>query len=447
MMLLLVLTIFLLLLSIFEYKSNNNEIASPPVLFLVPFVIACIVAILWSSEWNLHLHYYTFFVIIIGCLSFCIGDFIARKIKVNCIKTKNNNLYRVENWKLILFALFSLVCYLWKIKCIKSFGLSHGYNTLFSSIGYLNHLAKFTTEEYIKYPGILSICLQLITAAGFVWSCLLAITLVNKQKKKGNQILILINFIISIIGSMTSGGRGGAMQLIIAFMSIYLLMYIKNNKNIKKIPFKVILKVIILIAITLYGFIFVMDYLGRQEIHMIGKYLANYIGAQIYNLDAYLSYNYKTSVIFGQETFQPIILTISKILGIAEWSNYKLDLPFIYANSKTLGIINLGNVYTTFYAYIHDFGFLGIIFFPFTIGFISRIAYKIIKYDENTTKVTIPIIVYSNIAYALVFSYFSNKFFELIITPNMIKKIIFTYIILIYLYKIKVSRYQKGGTV
>ena len=444
MILLIVLIVLLLLLSIFEYKINNNEIASPPVLFLVPFVVASIVAALRSSEWQFSLHYYTFAVVLIGCISFCIGDFLAKKIKIDNKKNEDPKGYRIDNWKLVLFAVFSAICFLWKIKCIKSFGSIHGYNTLSSAIGYLNHLAKFTTEEYIKYPRILSLCLQLITASGFIWACLLAILLANKKKEVTNLLLIIINFAICLVGSMTSGGRGGAVQLIIAFLCIYLLMYRKLNRDAKRTPLKVILMIAIILFITGYGFISVINVIGRKEIHMIGKYLANYIGAQIYNLDLYLNTNFKSSIIFGQETFQPIVIVISKILNITDWSNYNLDLPFVFVNSKSLGLINIGNVYTTFYAYMHDFGMAGVIFLPFIIGFISRLVYKIIKNDENSQRVTISLLLYSNITYALVFSYFSNKFFELIITPNMLKRIFLYYVILYYLYKVKLSKYHKG---
>ena len=443
MQILIALILFLSLLCIFEFKVNNNDFCCPPVLFLAPFVAASFIALLYSNEWFFSMHINTFIVIAVGSLSMCIGDFVAKKIK---IKNKNKRITdlnnRIENWKLILFLIFSTVCYIWKLKCIKQFGAANGYHTLPEAISYLNYLAKFTTEAYIKYPPILSANLQIITASGFVWACILAQSITNKEKNKPYIFLLMLNFIICIIGSMTSGGRGGAVQLLVAFICIYLLAYKNANNNRKKIPFKVKIRVLILFCIIIYGFVAVMNLLGRKEIHMIGKYLANYIGAEIYNLDHFLNNSFKRSVIFGQESFQPIVQYLAKIFNNPSWSNYNLDLPFVYINSKSLGIINLGNVYTTYYAYIHDFGYLGVIILPFIIGFISRVFYRAIKNNKGDKKVNIRLLIYSNIAYALTFSYFSNKFFELIIAPAMIRKIICFYLILFCLYKIRIKKYK-----
>ena len=104
---------------------------------------------------------------------------------------------------------------------------------------------------------------------------------------------------------------------------------------------------------------------------------------------------------------------------MSDWV-YPLDLPYQTANG-----LNTGNIYTTFYAYIYDFGYIGIIILPFIIGFVSEIIYiKAKNTNLNNEKINLSIILYSYIFYTLAFSFFSNKFFEGTCTPTFIKYVI-----------------------
>lgn len=440
-MLLIVLTIVLILICLMEYKYANKELCSPALMYTAPFVVACTIAWLLRNEWYFELHLNTFLVIAGGCLSFFIGCLAGNKVKI-CRKSQGDfvgiNDKSAEFWKYYLFILGEVFCYLWKVQCIQAYGRSHGTSTLATAIGYYNNALKFTSESLISYPIILSAGLKICTAAGFVWACILAQKLVKKSRVEKNLILVLINFAICLVGGMTSGGRGGSIRLITAFICAYLIMYYKANNWSVKIPFKIIIKIAIIIVISIYAFIKVMDFIGRQEITMIAKYLANYMGAQIYNLDYYLNESFRKSEIWGEQTFQPIIQFFAGKLGIEEWTRYNLDLPSVFIQSATMGYISLGNVYTTFYAYIHDFGYVGVFILPAFSGFISQLIYKNIRHGGGKHVQSISTVIYSYLAYALIFSYFSNKFYELVFTPDMFENVIAIYIILFFLHRTRI---------
>lgn len=89
-------------------------------------------------------------------------------------------------------------------------------------------------------------------------------------------------------------------------------------------------------------------------------------------------------------------------LKIDSWV-YELDLPFLRSNGYVCG-----NVYTTFYAYLYDFGVTGVIVLMILMGLISQVLYqKATKPSKRNRRYSINlwIIVYSYVFYSLAFSF------------------------------------------
>jgi oligosaccharide repeat unit polymerase len=147
------------------------------------------------------------------------------------------------------------------------------------------------------------------------------------------------------------------------------------------------------------------------------QYLAVYFCGGIRNLNEYVKISHSRPDVFGKMTFP----YVNNFLGNRLHNSsliYALDLPYLSANGR-----NSGNIYTTFYAYIYDFGYLGVAIMPFIMGMISKILYKrAIKgaYKSNK-KIKISIIVYGYVFYTLAFSFFSNKFYEGIFKITFVK--------------------------
>ena len=85
----------------------------------------------------------------------------------------------------------------------------------------------------------------------------------------------------------------------------------------------------------------------------------------------------------------------------------------------------MGNVYTTFYSFAYDFGYLGIIVLTALMGFFSELVYeKALKIKESFASMLL--VIYSSfISYQLVFSFFSDKFYEEVLTPGTITTAIY----------------------
>ena len=115
---------------------------------------------------------------------------------------------------------------------------------------------------------------------------------------------------------------------------------------------------------------------------------------------------------------------------------------FLWLSSIPLSIsisisiyISPGNIYTTFYAYIYDFGYIGVIIWPLIMGFISQRIYKKARKSilNDDKRVKTSVIVYGYLFYMLAFSFFSNKFYEGFFTISFVK-IFLLWTILSYLF-------------
>ena len=141
------------------------------------------------------------------------------------------------------------------------------------------------------------------------------------------------------------------------FSSFFYRIHKGEHFNIRP----VFLKIIFLLSAVSLFFISFIYIVGRSQADMdfeaVAMSMFIYAGAPIFNLDIYLQNSWEqTHGIFGELTFIRLINWLGIKFGESSLV-YELDLPFLsYRN------YDLGNVYTTFYAFIYDFGFLGVVF-------------------------------------------------------------------------------------
>ncbi len=427
--------LILLLIGLFIvcYYIFNKELCSPSVLFVAPFILMCIIALFNQKTWSFELEINTFFVVLFENVFFCIGTLCGNRIKLTrCGKNCNISSSRiVKNWKLIVLVLFQIACYAIKIRYIMNFAISHGIaNDISSCLVYYNNIQKFTTEETITFPSWISIGLDMCAVFGYLCAAMLAQQIVLKRKERKNIILILINYIIAVIGGMTSGGRGGSVQILLALLCAFIILYQRKNFWKKQVSLKYI-------AMIAFGLLFIIaifmastTWVGRTAFQNAGRYLSNYIGAQIYNLDYFLNSAFSRSEIWGQETFYPIIQKIAGWLGITQWANYHVGYENVYAAGY-----NTGNVYTAFYSYVKDFGVIGVVIMPFIFGLISQIVYRYARKSSTEYAINFSLVLYLIFSYIIAFSFFADKFGGMLFTFNTIKRIMLLFLIEIFLYK------------
>ena len=98
----------------------------------------------------------------------------------------------------------------------------------------------------------------------------------------------------------------------------------------------------------------------------------------------------------------------------------KVDIPFRSINGHTLG-----NVYTIFYAFMYDGGLVGVLCFTGLMAIICQLVFNKAIQERDNSKIDIWVVIYSYLCCCLIFSFFSNTFYEQVFNYGFLKFIIF----------------------
>lgn len=412
----------LVLLLCANYFANDRIILSPAMIFTASFAVSCFWALLYKEKWNLYLHWNTFLVIFLGVLGFSIVCFIVNSFYNNMVSIDEDGFsenveYQVNFWKMVFTILIELLSIVYTIHVVKV--IVPGGSLSDSIYEYRSKVINpILSSSLPALPGVL-IFLRLVTdALGYYFAFLLA-RLMILQKKTNIMFIIIIG--LSIANSLLLGSRTGSFTLLLCFL-VYLYS-INQRKNVwqGKLSSRTIMLGIVLAVIVLLAFQGMASLLGRTVDDMSMKdYLAMYVGAEIKNLDVFLQNGMfpKKSGIWGGQTFYYLNRTFANFIGI---KNFKLslDIPFLYVNGK-----NLGNVYTTFYAYIYDFGYTGAVFIVGLMAALSQIVFEQVKRLKDNHSSTVYLLIYGQIVTSLALSFFSNKFYEQLFNTSFFKMVI-----------------------
>ena len=84
----------------------------------------------------------------------------------------------------------------------------------------------------------------------------------------------------------------------------------------------------------------------------------------------------------------------------------------------------MGNVYTVFYPFIYDFGYVGVVVLTALMAFVCQVCYELGRNSKNRRVSLLFTIIYGTITSTLLLAFFSNKFYENIFTVEFVKRVI-----------------------
>lgn len=412
--------IILLVFTILIFFFYKKDVLEPSLIFSVSFLVLSLMACLNAKKWQLGLHLNTFMVITLGVVEFfCVGYtikklFFRKKINIEKnLKVIEINKYFEYIYLFFIIAFDSIFLYF----LMKEVGVAFtGISSVTESISKYNHLVKFTDSfNTVRLPFLISNGRVFIVASGYWFMYIVINNFVSKKKIRIPEVLIVI---LSIISSMLTGSRTESFFMVISGIAIYLCLLNKKNGFTANLNKKTIKNIGIVIVIMLALFIPMASLLGRKTDKAPFEYISIYCGAQVKNLDIFLQ-NRNTMIknkIWGSQTFNSLVKSYGEKIGFKGYKPYKLDLPFQKVNNH-----DLGNVYTTFYPYIYDFGYFGMFVMVLIMSTISHSVYELIKRKKLNKKCSILILTYGIIISALAMSFFSNKFYEHLFTASFIK--------------------------
>lgn len=417
-----------------SYKHFKSVMA-PPVLFCLGFFLCGINALNYKKEWDLgELGFNTFFVIISGVIAFVLVCIYVNKQNNNNAPKIYNEELRLKTYQLILYLAFIVLYYFLYYRVIREVTGETNFGDAAHAFDYANKFDEESTVFIPKYIGRLN---RIVSSMSYLIPYFAAkVFIIGEKSKKIDKILYGLILVITIVGPVMSGGRGGAIKYILATIFAFYIAY-KEKKSWKySIPKKVVAYTIGGAFLLAYFWSAIGTLLGRADIkdkdYDIQYYVAIYCGAQIKNLDLYLNDTHQNhSKIIGYNTF----INAHRYFNTTGTKyRMQLDLPF-----QKYGIYLLGNVYTCFYQYIYDFGYWGLLLTIFFAYFVAKLWKKTINIRGSNKYFFIAM--FGLYVYPLFFSFFSNEFYQAFINPSFVWNIVLWKI---ELYLIKFNNKKKA---
>ena len=401
-----ILSILLIILLIISYRTNKKELIAPSFVFVASFIFSIIWAIAFYNEWNLStFSSKTLMVIFGGCAIFVLSSSFTKAFS-NFFNKCDDTKHEVRNISVdtvfkvltILFMIFSTFTILRSI--VNTVGYS--WENLFDAIERFDYLSKFSNLNI----GISKVANTLRIVANALTYWYLYILINNIVSSKKIDILSLIIVLLGMLNSMAIGGRNSSINVIIAGVSILFMLLYKSKGHTLKLSKKAKVAIVLVPALVLITFPRLTSLVGREVSTTNTYYLAIYCGAEIKNLDMFLE-DYSKEAYAGKNNMTFISLNnwLGPKLGYTE--PYKFDLPFRRVNEYSLG-----NVYTTYYAYIYDYGYLGLVALVALMASILQFIYAKSKRTKLSNSPNIWILIYGYMFSSIVLAFFSNKFYE-----------------------------------
>lgn len=415
------------------YRLFNKEIISPSFLFISGFTISCYVAYCYQTEWDLGLHFNTFSIILLGSLSFLLVEwwyrnkhkkyFCYRNIKIS------QDVVPLSANKLIAFAVFQLIIYYLHYKQQMSFANTSVWA---DAIGEIDQDNKFGDKSF-SLPWYINVPHAFCQVSGYIWICLFVYYIKLKRFTK-TKILLAINVLLSMMGSLLSGGRMPLFGYLIP-LGIMLFALNKKRSQKKQKPIKQQLGLIFLGVLFILFFSQIGSIIGRHETdNMDAKYVfAVYCGAEIKNLDVYINSNepfHLNEVLPLSNTFKYFYDFFNARLGVG--IPFKEEEYAFLTNGKYF----LGNVYTCYRSFYNDLGGWGFIL----AGFCSLLACVLYgRFNKSsffqTGIVDLNVFLYCFFSMGLFLAFFSELFLRRLLSVEyFIRTIIYFYIITFILY-------------
>ena len=412
-----------------NYVLTSREILAPSFLFNISFLLSTFWALFNVKRWSLDLHINTFLVILTAVITFSFISVLINNMYKVLNKRKNIAIplqegQHIKSWKIFFLCSVEIITILLTIKFIKN--VSPAGNLSDAIYQYRTQVVD-QVSNIQGVPRVISLLRNFTDSCGIFFSFVLARGLVLHKKIDYNALFV---FVLSIISGLLLGSRGGLVASIIFFVvSIYFLSRKKNQWRVKgNFKFFLISAIGVMIFISLFQVVAII--LGRTaNNYSLNEYLSIYIGAEIKNLDIFLQNNLIPlgNENFGGQTF----ISLYKSFG---HQTYLLDLPFLNVNGH-----NLGNVYTTVYPYLYDFGYIGVPVLISLMAIISQIVFEMAKRFRDSGKVAISVLIYGRIVSCLSLAFFSNKFYENIFSTGFVIQVVIWILLDFFLFGNKIK--------
>lgn len=399
-MLIYILFIALIAMLIVSYFLFKKDIIEPAIILLAAYILSTFCVIVNVNKWGVELHSNTFWILLLGTLEFVIISFIINKVFFNIKNNKEKKDNKEEKEQsdvkvsskltivIILYNILILVLLVFNVlKIASDFGT---YSTFSEALTLYKSNTSYANNA--ELPDYLTILMKPIIASAYIYIFFFIKNIIYADGKKYKVALkywyYLIPTMIYFLQRLTESNRGSIINFILSAIVMYFIMWnIKNNWK-KHVKIGTIIKLAVSGVMCLVIFYLSASLVGRINSKGMIDYITCYCGGSIECFNLYLQEEDPVRVIPGEETFGRTIRDLGK-LGIIDDIQVKTKAPFRYYEGNMIG-----NVYTSYKRWIHDFGILGVIILQAILATMFGIAYNLIRYWKYGEKIRDLIIIF-----------------------------------------------------
>lgn len=432
--------IWLIFLSLMCYTLSHRVLLTPQFGFIACFIPQAIYALFYVKVWDLDFSLETMCVLFGGTaffafVSILLQDFFALYRKNHSYaytvgtEIEKKEIY-VERWKLLTLLIVQIIV----LFLFLGYLMNLGRGTLLNNIVYYNNVTKFAEVEdkvAITIPRYISWPYSFCTVSSFICIYILIHSVILKYKQ--HRFLLCINILLSVILYALKGGRFPLIALLISTVAMIYFISGRLNKWKWSLRPQTILKIIVGFALVVATFQAAGGILGRSSSNSFSNYLSVYLSAELKNLDIFIREGNFGCDISNWQTLISLVNSVGARVN-PEWV-HTFDQPFIHVNGR-----NLGNVYTIFYWYLHDGGYIAVFIFLSLLAITSQFFFQKAAFKRQKDLLNMNVIIYAYLFYAIVFSFFCERYFLELFSTKFVKMVVSLWMLKLFFLKVRVKK-------
>ncbi len=399
-----------LALFVLSFRRFDRDIFSPPTALSALFALSAIISTYNMDKWDMwSFHANTYGLFTWGLAVFIGVSYVVQKL---VFKTDAHSVPRpagpsgraalnpnqVTLWLVILMDVAILALFyreVFRIAVEKGGYAGGGYAALMTAYkDASSYKGVLSLEEGI--PVYLNQLIKLMTVFGYVYMYFFINNAVVHRLKKRDWLLLLPIFLY-ILQKLLNAGRIELLGVAAAAVMMWYMLWRRAYGWRRGVNLKLVAVCGGSFIAVILAFYLLRNVVGRNSSRDFLSYIANYAGSSTRLFDLYLQDPTPPGA-WGQETFYSIHRFLAKY-GISGGEMFSKHLEYRY-----VGDVNVGNVYSAFRRYYHDFGFLGLTVLQAVSALIYNTFYVAVKYRKLRPDGRIAdfsLLMYSFIVYAL----------------------------------------------
>ena len=349
-----------------------KKIYHPNVIFSAVWVIQ-ILGLIFFEKYFFETKLPALFLLTLGFLSFNSGVIIGTYANIKPLLKSTNRELNVGSMSFVVAALFCILCGYEQYRIFSTFSvgdLSERLVMLRSAIS----LDGDDVYGVYKYGDPIALVIVALLWAEF-----------RIGKDDFTRRLLFISFLIINLGfGFMSTGRGSILVVIFVIFLIYVLQQVKKGRFLRALASFLLVVMFVYLAFSLLG------QLTGKATDNFSENFNGLINQQFSSVPAFSAYvdsaGFNSNANnFGEGTFRFFYAGL-RSLGF--------DVPVKSNVQDFVNIPEPTNIYTWYHLYVSDFGWMGVLIFPFLIGAGNGIVYSVSKTLDSSFRLVLMAIVY-----------------------------------------------------